>query len=93
MVNDFAFFTVLFPIYTFVYIDDVIDALGCHRYVIKSEINAGQLNLGGGLGAVKRIERCWPSRVTLIKEVSNIPGEHTPTLKIQVFEGGVGIIA
>ena len=35
------------PTHLYIYIDDVIDALGCHRYVIKSEINAGQLNLGG----------------------------------------------
>ena len=51
LVNDFIFFTVLFSTYTFayiyIYVDDVIDALGCHRYVIKSQINAGQLNLGG----------------------------------------------
>ena len=55
LVNDFTFFTVLFSTYTFVYIyifihvDDVIDARGCHRYVIQSEINAGQWNLGGNL--------------------------------------------
>lgn len=36
--------------------------------MIKSEINAGQLNLGGELGVVKNIERCWPSRVTIISE-------------------------